>query len=451
MNLLDQRSINVLNAEQTITSVFDAVKELIENSLDSGAKTIKVKLVDIGLKLIQVTDDGSGITEEGREKCCLPHTTSKIRSIDDLNNDLCTFGFRGEALHSLCCLGDVSIVTRCKNESEASELTFNNEGYMKKIKPISAPIGTTVKVSNLLSNLPVRVRHERSSFNYDTFRNMLSGYFLSAPKVRFVLECPPSPCYTRPPLTSVCEAAAYEFGPNIVASLSERTVELYHKDIKIVCRALVPSVTSDWKDSSTTKMNMKQYLIVNGRPVENLTVKKAVNEAYWKKYGQNPKKFARFVIYLDFFRDQAITSSLIDVNKDSSKKLCGFSDQSVILDIISQITSFEKPQVKKFEMDSWPSTEVSIEETDFPLGPLTSAIWSSSGSFDDISLFTVKAVNRTFLVALKTDNLFESCGATKSEIERIPIEQMVLIYWDKILAIDQKNKVVKILYELLNK
>lgn len=446
MHKLDQGSINLLSSQQVITCVYDAVKELVENALDAGAKNIKILMEDIGLKKIQIIDDGSGITPNGRDDVALPHTTSKINSIEDLNNELSTFGFRGEALHAICCLGDVSVTTRCQGEDSATMMIFNHDGTIKSKKKATANIGTTVCVQNLLDGLPVRIRDERAKFNEETFKTMLSRYYLSAPQVRFTIDCQPHFNYIRPPLSTLAQAASLEFGPSVASNLVERKAEKYIGDVRVRLLALVPSNQAIWKDVSTSRNNPRQILIVNGRPVRSSSIEKVINENYWKVFGSIPKRYPRFVICLDFFREQNITSSLIDVNRDASKYAIAFSEEPAILGMIQSALNANFSQSSQTEkskpVTKWPETSVAVVEEDvtYPIERFGTYKWAHSGEFEEMSLFHVKGSNDEHILAARCQGLFELCGVAVPEIARIPTEELIIMYWDKIMEINSNEK-----------
>ena len=442
MRALNAESVTLLSAGQVITCVLDSLKELIENALDAGAKTVQVKIEDLGLRSVTVTDDGSGITKEGREKCALAHTTSKIASFEELSHDLATFGFRGEALHSLCATGDVTIITRCKDEETAERISFDHSGNPVKRERVPGRFGTSVTVLNLLSNFPVRVREERVHFSAENLRSFLSRYFLAAPTVRFVIDAAPHLSMTRPPLNSIMQAVSYEFGPQVAASLAEKQVEGYNGDVRIRVKGVVPSPTCDWKTASTSRMQTKQLILVNGRPVRNSTIEKKVNEACWRRFGSMPRRMPRFVLSIDFFRENQICSSMIDINVDPLKSHVIFSDTTVVGKLVDRIMSFEQQEVRFKRLDSWPSKKLSVSTPELDIASFgTGCEWKDAGRLEDgRSLFSVRDYqNKYHLIAIKTKNLFEQFGVTASEISRAEQAEMVVNYWDQIMELHKSQ------------
>ena len=155
---LEGRTVHQIQSGQVIVDVCSVVKELVENSLDAGATSIEVRLKNNGLESIEVQDNGNGISSENYETVALKHFTSKLLSYDDLSS-LETFGFRGEALSSLCALSKFSITTARADEApKGTRLDFEVSGTLKSTKVVASQKGSTVVVEDLFRNLPVRRR-----------------------------------------------------------------------------------------------------------------------------------------------------------------------------------------------------------------------------------------------------------------------------------------------------
>ncbi|NP_001393802.1 mismatch repair endonuclease PMS2 isoform r [Homo sapiens] len=152
---IDRKSVHQICSGQVVLSLSTAVKELVENSLDAGATNIDLKLKDYGVDLIEVSDNGCGVEEENFEGLTLKHHTSKIQEFADLTQ-VETFGFRGEALSSLCALSDVTISTCHASAKVGTRLMFDHNGKIIQKTPYPRPRGTTVSVQQLFSTLPVR-------------------------------------------------------------------------------------------------------------------------------------------------------------------------------------------------------------------------------------------------------------------------------------------------------
>lgn len=184
-------------AGQAVSDLASAVKELIDNSLDAGATTVQIKLVNSGLDLIEVSDDGSGIPKSSRPLVAMKHATSKIRDFDDLYRDTHSgqhLGFRGEALFCLANLSENLIVTtRTEREEAGQRLEYRQDGYCRGGDggAVAAPrkVGTTVQVVKLFHSLPVRRSDMERRIKAQKARLMklMQGYALLCLGVRFNL------------------------------------------------------------------------------------------------------------------------------------------------------------------------------------------------------------------------------------------------------------------------
>jgi DNA mismatch repair protein PMS2 len=180
-----------------IVDFSSAAKELIENSLDAGATSIEVRFRNYGLDSLEVIDNGSGISPENYDSIALKHFTSKLTSYSDLDN-VTTFGFRGEALSSLCALSDFTVVTATENEApKGTKLEFENSGKVKSKSMVAAQKGTSVTVSGLFKNLPVRRRElERNvKRDYSKVLNLLQAYASVCVGVKFSVWNQPAKGY----------------------------------------------------------------------------------------------------------------------------------------------------------------------------------------------------------------------------------------------------------------
>ena len=155
---LDRPAVHQIQSGQVIVDLCSVVKELLENSLDAGATSIEIRFKNSGLDAIEVQDNGSGIVSGNHETIALKHYTSKLSSYDDLAS-LQTFGFRGEALSSLCAVSRFHVTTACANEApKGTRLDFEVSGKLKTTQVVASQKGTTVAVEDLFLSLPVRRR-----------------------------------------------------------------------------------------------------------------------------------------------------------------------------------------------------------------------------------------------------------------------------------------------------
>ncbi|MBQ0099028.1 MAG: DNA mismatch repair endonuclease MutL, partial [Firmicutes bacterium] len=156
INILSSKIFNRISAGEVIERPASVVKELVENSIDAGAKNISIEIIDGGITEIKITDDGSGIEKTEISKSILPHATSKISKVEDLD-DIKTLGFRGEALASIVSVSKFSIETKTKNDEVGTILKCEG-GDSIDIFESPSELGTTITVKNLFFNTPVRAR-----------------------------------------------------------------------------------------------------------------------------------------------------------------------------------------------------------------------------------------------------------------------------------------------------
>ena len=153
ISILEASVISKIAAGEVVERPASVVKELLENSLDAGARTVSVDIVGSGLKIIKVSDDGNGIPAREVELAFARHATSKLDSETDLES-IQTLGFRGEALASIAAVSQVELVTRCVTEDTGVRLLLM-DGQLKDRKSIGVPSGTVIQVENLFYNVPL--------------------------------------------------------------------------------------------------------------------------------------------------------------------------------------------------------------------------------------------------------------------------------------------------------
>jgi len=182
--------VHQIQSGQVIVDLCSVAKELVENSLDAGATSIEVRFKNYGLDSIEVQDNGNGISPDDYETVALKHYTSKLTTYDDLSS-LGTFGFRGEALSSLCALSKFHITTaRASDGAKGTRLDFEISGKLKGTSVVASPKGTTVTVESLLHNLPVRRRELNKNIKreYGKVLGILHAYACISTGVRFAVS-----------------------------------------------------------------------------------------------------------------------------------------------------------------------------------------------------------------------------------------------------------------------
>ena len=171
-------------AGEVVERPASVVKELIENSIDAGASQIRIDLVNGGLQLIRVTDNGSGIPVEELPLALARHATSKVTQIDDLEH-ICSLGFRGEALASIAAVAEVTLLSRSRQAAQGAQVSAVN-GQISEVSPAASPEGTTLTVRNLFSAVPARRKFLKSrNTEISHCHHLLEQYALAYPEIRF--------------------------------------------------------------------------------------------------------------------------------------------------------------------------------------------------------------------------------------------------------------------------
>uniref|UniRef100_A0A665WM84 PMS1 homolog 2, mismatch repair system component n=1 Tax=Echeneis naucrates TaxID=173247 RepID=A0A665WM84_ECHNA len=182
---IDKHSVHQICSGQVVLTLATAVKELVENSIDAGATNIDVKLKESGTELVEVSDNGKGVEESNFEGLTLKHHTSKLRDFSELIH-VETFGFRGEALSSLCALSDLSVVTCHESTQVGTKLVFDHKGHMVQQSPHPRQQGTTVSLQQLFYTLPVRHKEFQRNIKkeYSKMIHVLQSYCIISTGVR---------------------------------------------------------------------------------------------------------------------------------------------------------------------------------------------------------------------------------------------------------------------------
>lgn len=361
---IQSQDVRRIVAGQVISDLASTVKELVDNSLDSGATSINIRLFNQGVDVIEVSDDGCGVPIESRPLLAMKHATSKIRSFDELYLDtydngqmqLKSLGFRGEALFSLANLSQNLIVsTRTESDSIGQKMEFRKDGYLdpKSRADIPRKLGTTVAIVKLFDSLPVRRADfiKRIKAQRAKMLRLLQSYGVLCVGVRFnvidITGTVGSPkCKTEVKLstsqnsTSIKDTTSQVFGSKFLAGLSPIRVELASAiisstELKEVEKA---GVNKDmWRieglvsKAPGTEISGKaardiQVFSLNGRPVALPKVSKIIAEA-WRQFetvsGDSKKRPACILgMYLP--------NCMFDVNVSPDKREVLISEEAAV-------------------------------------------------------------------------------------------------------------------------
>ena len=317
IHLLPDSVANQIAAGEVIQRPASCLKELVENSLDAGATRVQVIVRDAGRTLLQVIDDGIGMSEMDARLAFERHATSKIREAQDLFS-LRTMGFRGEALASICAVAQVEMTTRRKEDETGTLIEIHGSDVVRQ-EPCVCPVGTNIKVSNLFFNVPVRRKFLKT--DQTELRNLLNEFYhivLVYPKVNFTFVHNDEILLELPAGTEKQRIEAVFGNPkrNVYTSAF---VEIHTETEIVSVRGFVVK-----PENATRKA--EQYFFVNGRYMRHPYFLKAVQTAY---SGMLTGDFQpSFFIYFD------INPEAIDVNIHPTKTEIKFADEQMIFQIL---------------------------------------------------------------------------------------------------------------------
>ena len=317
IHLLPDSVANQIAAGEVIQRPASCLKELVENSLDAGAQRIQVIVRDAGRTLLQVIDDGIGMSEMDARLAFERHATSKIREAQDLFS-LRTMGFRGEALASICAVAQVEMTTR-RAEDETGTLIEIHGSDVVRQEPCSCPVGTNIKVSNLFFNVPVRRKFLKT--DQTELRNLLNEFYhivLVYPKVAFTFVHNDE-ILLELPVGSEKQRIEAIFGNPKKNSYTSAFVDVHTETELVTIHGFVV------KPESATKKS-EQYFFVNGRYMRHPYFMKAVQTAYSGMLTSDYQP--SFFIYFD------INPEAIDVNIHPTKTEIKFADEQTIFQIL---------------------------------------------------------------------------------------------------------------------
>ena len=312
--LLPEVVANQIAAGEVVNRPSSVVKEMMENAIDAGACSVKVNFRDGGKELIQIVDDGCGMSPIDARMAFDRHATSKIRSVEDIYA-LHTFGFRGEALASIAAVAQVELRTRQADDEMGTAVEIHGGQFLSQT-PVMCPAGSQFFVRNLFFNVPARRRFlEKSTTSATQIKTEFQRVALCYPQVAFELYANDAPILSLP-ATSLAGRIVDIVGRHMKQNLLE-----IDADTSI---ARVAGYVG--RPAAAKKRNAEQYLFVNGRYFKSPYLTSAILKAYEKLIpaGEQPSYF----LYL------TIDPARIDVNVHPQKIEVKFADEEAIWQIV---------------------------------------------------------------------------------------------------------------------
>ncbi|XP_051877095.1 mismatch repair endonuclease PMS2 isoform X2 [Pristis pectinata] len=338
---IDRKSVHRICSGQVVLNLCTAVKELVENSIDAGATNIEIKLKEFGADLIEVSDNGDGVEEKNFEGLTLKHYTSKLQDFSDLLH-VETFGFRGEALSSLCALSNLSVVTCHKTAKVGTRLQFDNNGHISQKIPYPRQQGTTVNVQQLFNTLPVRHKEFLRNIKkeYSKMVQVLQAYCIISTGIRITCtnqigQGKKNPVICTSGCSTLKENISAVFGskqlqslvPFVQLSPSEAICEDYGINPVDIPEKLytITGFVSRSDHGVGRSSTDRQFFFINQRPCDPLKISKLINEVY-HMYNRHQYPFVALNVCVD--------SACVDVNVTPDKRQILLQEEKLLLAIL---------------------------------------------------------------------------------------------------------------------
>lgn len=336
IQLLPDNIANQIAAGEVIQRPASAVKELLENAVDAGATEIRLLIQDAGKSLIQVIDNGKGMSETDARMCFERHATSKIHQIEDLFR-IRTMGFRGEALASIAAVAQVELKTKRAEDTTGTYIEVENS-LVKKQEPVAANTGTSIAMKNLFFNIPARRNFLKT--NASEMRHIVDEFIrvaLSFPEIFFSLS-----------------ANGQEMFHLEKGTLKQRIVQVLGNQYN--ARLVTVQEKTDYlniygftgKPETAKKTRGDQYFFVNNRFIRSPYLNHAVMSAYQEMIA--PDSFPLYVLFID------LDPAQVDINVHPTKQEIKFEDEKIVYAFVQAavkhaLAQFSVTPTLEFDLD----------------------------------------------------------------------------------------------------
>ncbi len=344
INVLSFEIANLIAAGEVVERPSSVLKELLENSIDSGATSIVAEIKHGGVSMIRVTDNGCGIDKDDLPIALKRHATSKIHEKDDLNT-IVTLGFRGEALAAISSVSEMTIISKTKDAESATMLSAE-AGLVVDISEVFAADGTTVVVNNLFYNVPARRKFlKKDSTEAMNVAVLVEKVALSRPDISIQLLIDGEEKFKTPGDDQLLNTIYAIYGKQFSSKM-----------IPVDAEADGIKVSGFIGRSDNVKKNRNMMnVFINGRYVKSLTAQAAIERAYTSYIA--PEAFPTCVLFID------MSPSLVDVNVHPAKLEVKFADERSVFEIVyySVKTALEKHEYRpEMELSSTNKKETNL-------------------------------------------------------------------------------------------
>lgn len=317
--VLDQQTIDKIAAGEVVERPASVVKELVENAIDAGATQVTVEIKEGGIGYIRITDNGSGMEKDDIPVAFLRHSTSKIRSADDLLG-VSSLGFRGEALSSISAVAMVELITKTKENDLGSRCCIEG-GVQKSLEEIGAPDGTTFIIRNLFYNTPARKKFLKSEMSEaSAIHELMTHLAMSHPEVGFKVLIGGQMRIQTSGNGNLKDVIYHLYGRDVAM----RLIEVDREEGPLHVRGFLGK-----PEISRGNRNYENYF-VNGRYVKSKIIAKGIEDGYKTFMMQHRYPFVCLDIRMD--------GKMLDVNVHPTKMELRFSNQNLVYDLLERMT-----------------------------------------------------------------------------------------------------------------
>jgi DNA mismatch repair protein MutL len=412
IRVLSDNLANKIAAGEVVERPASVAKELLENSLDAGARRILIEIEAGGRRLLKITDDGEGMTRDDAVLAFERHATSKIKDFEDLMT-ISTLGFRGEALASIASVARVELTTKTADDTAATKVVIEG-GRLIDVKDAAHPTGTTLIVRDLFFNVPARRKFLRSEAT-ENFHliNLITHYALAHPDKSFTLNNNGREAMRVAPARSLRERAYQIFGGEFIESLLQ--VEGGNEFV-----ARISGFISAPRERRTNKDS--QYFFINGRFVRDKIIARALTEGYRSILPHGVYPIALLFV--------TVPPEEVDVNVHPAKTEVRFRRPEAVREIVSEAirqglashgviadasTAGDKSFAQKIENKL--AIEISASQTDFEENLPASASTAAQEMFAALSIAPQETATENFVSFAEIEETPTETAETKSETE----------------------------------
>jgi DNA mismatch repair protein MutL len=333
IRILPETVANKIAAGEVVERPASVVKELLENSLDAGAKSVRVEVESGSKRLIRIVDDGCGMLHDDALLAFERHATSKLRSADDLLS-ISTLGFRGEALPSIAAVSRLTLETRAAEEEQGTRLEFAG-GKLLSVKPAGAPAGTAISVADLFYCVPARRKFLKSeTTELGHIASLVTHYALAHPHKHFVLKTPTQEILNATPAQTMAERVYQVFGRQAAAEMVEMALTeapiraaITEPEVEPGEEAARIGVSGFVSRPEIQRVNRNGiFVFVNRRLIRDRLVLHAINEAY--RNIVPPGVFPAVLLFIELPYEE------VDVNVHPAKIEVRFRHSQVVHDFV---------------------------------------------------------------------------------------------------------------------